>query len=329
MGVKKLFIMREIMNQEYKVNSKKLNFRSTPVILSNNIISTLSQGAIVMKLEVSNDPFWWKITTIIGSQGQEGFVANKFLSLVIDPSIPTEFTLSGSVGNGGINNDTDVQRVKTRLADLGFAINRDSVADSDTIDRIKLFQSSIKGAVVINGDGRVDIDGPTHKFLQAANAPQWTEMPKGSATEGFINHDAVQGDNHDYGTNWMVETIQEAAQKYITDYRATHPNAAVIQTNNLSLPMGGDTPHHGTHETGLSCDIRVPRLDGRAGTTINSNQYDRNSMRAMLKAIRGQRKYEIKEIFFNDFILITEGLCIEVLGHHNHAHINITPPSRQ
>jgi hypothetical protein len=99
------------------------------------------------------------------------------------------FNLSGSVGKGGVNNSADVLVVKSRLADLGFPVPKDSVVDANTISIIKLFQSIIKGEVRVLGDGRVDKNGPTHKFLQAANAPQWMEMPDGSDAEGFINHD--------------------------------------------------------------------------------------------------------------------------------------------
>lgn len=238
------------------------------------------------------------------------------------------FSLSGSVGKDGANNPADILVVKSRLADLGFPVPKDSVVDANTIAIIKLFQSIIRGEVRVLGDGRVDKDGPTHKFLQAANAPRWMEMPDGSDAEGFINHDKRQRDNHDFGTSWMIETIQAAAQLYLTNHRSRHPGSALIQTNNLSLPRGGDTPVHATHETGLSCDIRVPRKDGEAGATISEPEYDREAMRAMLKSIRGQTKYGIKRIFFNDFTLVTEGLCQELAGHHNHAHIDIIPPRR-
>lgn len=240
----------------------------------------------------------------------------------------TTLNLSKSVGKGGLNNPKDVLVIKTRLADLGFSVIRDSTIDPDTIAVIKLFQSIIKGDLKVLGDGRVDKDGPTHKYLQATNAPRWMEMPDGSHTEGFINHDKRQRDNHDFGTSWMIETIQAAAQLYLKNYQSRHPESALIQTNNLSLPRGGVTPIHATHETGLSCDIRVPRKDGGAGATTTDSQYDREAMRAMLKAIRGQNKYGIKRIYFNDFTLISEGLCKELPGHHNHAHIDIIPPLR-
>ncbi|GEM_PF-5557809 len=311
------------MANQYKVNATGLNFRSAPVISPDNIISILSKGQIVEKIEVAADEFWWKVKTNVGGTDLEGFVANRFLIPVKITSVI--LSLSGSVGDAGKNRSEDVLTVKTKLADLGFPVNRDSVVNLETISIIRLFQSIIQGAVIITGDGRVDVDGPTHKFLQAKNAPQWTEMPKGSAAEGFINHDERQDDNHDYGTNWMIETIQAAAQIYLSDYLATHPGAAVIQTNNLSKRGGGVAPPHRTHQTGLSCDIRVPRTDGEAGTTISSSDYDQDAMRAMLTAIRAQSKYKIKRIFFNDLALISEGLCLHIPGHDNHAHIDISP----
>jgi hypothetical protein len=242
--------------------------------------------------------------------------------------MPT-INLSGSVGSGGSNASADILAVKSRLADLGFPVPKDSVMNTETINIIKLFQSIIAGKVRVSGDGRVDQNGPTHKFLQSTNAPQWMEMPAGSEAEGFINHDkrqvqsGEQSTAHDFGTNWMIETIQAAAQLYLVSYRANNPGAALIQTNNLSLPKGGDTSVHATHETGLSCDIRVPRKDGGSGTTIDDAEYDREAMKAMLKAIRGQTKHNIRQIFFDDFSLATLGLCKNIGNHRNHAHIDI------
>jgi hypothetical protein len=246
------------------------------------------------------------------------------------PPLPVELNLNDSVGIGGRNLPQDILAIKNRLADLGYPVERNSTINSEIHAIIKLFQSIISGKTIVEGDGRVDVNGPTHKFLQAANAPQWMEMPSGSPGEGFINHDNRQGDNHDFGTNWMIETIQAAAQIYLNNYLSSHPTAALIQTNDLSKPKGGFTSAHATHQTGLSCDIRLPRKDGQAGGIVFSDsQFDRDAMRAMLKAIHNQNQYKVKRIFFNDFTLIAEGLCVTAAGHDNHAHIDIIPPARQ
>jgi len=247
------------------------------------------------------------------------------------PSLSVNLNLNGSVGENGKNQPDDVLAVKNRLADLGFPVTRDSLVNPDPIHIIKLFfQSIIKGETVIVGDGRIDLKGFTLPFLQAANAPQWLEMPKGSPAEGFINYDDRQGDNHDFGTSWMIEMIQSSAQLYLNTYLASHPSAPLIQTNDLSKPRGGITSAHRTHQTGLSCDIRLPRKDGQSGGIVyTDSQFDRDAMRAMLKAIKNQSKYAIKPILFNDQILIDEGLCIRASGHDDHAHIDIIPPPPQ
>ncbi|CCI27659.1 hypothetical protein [Microcystis aeruginosa] len=240
--------------------------------------------------------------------------------------------LTGSVGRSGNNNSADVQLVKNRLSDLGFSwIGRNGTVDNETIRTIELFQSIISGRTIVGGvDGRIDVNGRTHQFLQSGNAPQWQEMPSGSSTEGFINHDNQQGDTHDFGTNWMVETIQEAGKLYLTNFRNSHPNAALIATNNLSIARGGNTSIHQTHETGLSCDILLPRRDGTFGRiTFRDGVYDRDAMEAMLRSIRNQGKYRIKQIFFNDFSLVVKGLCQNLNDggvHDNHAHIDIETP---
>lgn len=213
-------------------------------------------------------------------------------------SLSVNLELNDSVGIGGKNLSEDILAVKNRLADLGYPVERNSTINSETHAIIKLFQSVISGKTIVEGDGRVDVNGPTHKFLQAANAPQWMEMPSGSDEEGFINHDNRQGDNHDFGTNWMIETIQAAAQIYLNNYLSSHPTAALIQTNDLSKPRGGFTSAHATHQTGLSCDIRLPRKDAQAGGIIfSASQFDRDAMRAMLKAIRDQNQYKTSVFF--------------------------------
>ena len=242
------------------------------------------------------------------------------------PETVNSLPLTDSVGQGGKNLLADVKSVKERLRQLGFAVSGNDRFDNTTINAIKLFQSIIKGNVRLGGDGRIDVNGPTHNFLQAVNVPKWMEMPKGSDSEGFINHDNIQNDKHDFGASWTIETIQAAAKQYLADYRSSHPGAALIQTNNLSLRAGGDTPIHATHETGLSCDIRVPKRDGRSGTTVSSPDYDRDAMRAMLEALRKQADHSIRVAFFNDFSLIALGLCKPLAGHDNHAHIDIVAP---
>src|SRR2546422_10026379 len=96
-----------------------------------------------------------------------------------------------SVGSGGANKPDDVRALKERLVELGFdwlaAEGMIDEVDHLTIDTIKLFQTIKTGLNKITGDGRVDVNGDTLKWLQASNAPRWQTMPAGSRAEGFVN----------------------------------------------------------------------------------------------------------------------------------------------
>lgn len=242
-------------------------------------------------------------------------------------------TLSGSVGHNGSNQNNDVQAVQQRLADLGFSwVAPDGAIGPRTINAIKLFQAIKNGdqkVDVAHNDGKVDRNGDTHKWLEAANAPHWQTLPAGSATEGFINIEVADpADQHDFGTDWLASTIVGAGVAYRTSFMQTHPLAAVITVNDASLPQGGDTPDHSGHETGLSCDLRLPRTDGTApgNTTFQTATYDRDAARAIIQAFRAQPLFGLA--FFNDPVLIAEGLCAPQPSHDDHIHIQIKPPAR-
>ncbi|WP_445632530.1 Peptidoglycan-binding protein [Nostoc sp. DSM 114161] len=247
------------------------------------------------------------------------------------PPAAITITLTGSVGAGGVNNPADVLAIKNRLADLGFQVSRNSIIDTDTIQAIKLFQAIIneKDTLDVGGnvDGRIDVNGKTRKALEKSTAPRWQEMASGSILEGFLNNDDLQGDNGDFGTNWIVETVQAAALIYKDQYLKTHPDAALIATNDISKISGGKFPPHASHQVGMCCDIRLPRKDGTSGgITYQDSEYDRAAMRAMLEAFRKQSKHKIRRIFFNDMTLIAAGLCQAVSGHNDHAHVDILAP---
>lgn len=241
-------------------------------------------------------------------------------------------TIGKSVGLNGVNNAEDVLAIKSRLVELGFDfINADAVVDDLTVRAIRLFQAMKNGLTKLNApqnDGRVDANGDTLKWLNASNAPRWVRMPAGSQESGMINDNIADlADTHDFGANWMADTLSAAGLAYQAEFLASHPGAAALHINDTSLPQGGNTPDHAEHETGLQSDIRLPRKDGVVGGIIVSNQnYDRNAMRAMLKAFLKQPL--ARRVFLNDNVLVNEGLCRQAGGHDNHAHFEIKPPVR-
>lgn len=237
-----------------------------------------------------------------------------------------------SVGLGGVNNSADVKAVKARLIELGFDwLTEDDIVGPTTVKTIKLFQAIKNGRNQVNimgNDGRIDPGGDTHKWLKADNAPRWMQMPQGSATEGFHNHELDQTDDaHDFGTNWLADTLRATAITYRDTHLSANPNAALLTLNDFSLPQGGDTPMHATHESGLACDIRLPRKNGTTGgVTTASAGYDRKAMRAMILAFRQQQ--QASRVLLSDQVLVAEGLCMAAAGHDNHAHFEVKPPPR-
>src|SRR5262245_12234115 len=189
--------------------------------------------------------------------------------------------LSASVGKNGVNKPSDVKAVQQRLVDLGFAfVAVDGVVGPRTTQAIRLFQAIKNGDQTVDhphNDGRVDVDGDTHRWLEAPNAPRWQALPPGSKDQGFVNIEVADpADHHDFGTDWLATTIRAAGASYRASYIPTRPRAAVITVNDASLPEGGDTPDHQGHETGLACDLRLPRADGTApgDTTFRTATYD-------------------------------------------------------
>ncbi len=154
------------------------------------------------------------------------------------PSGSIVINLSGSVGSGGVNKEADAKAVKKRLHELGYTWVGDPnnrTITTGTIQAIKLFQSIIAGRSTRAGDGRIDIGGPTHIWLQAANAPVWQTMPASDSSVSFVNHEKDQtGDDHDFGTNWLADTIKAIAKDYHNSHRSINPGAAPFALNDIS-----------------------------------------------------------------------------------------------
>lgn len=279
-----------------------------------------------------------KMGISLGTESEEIFIKavlpvdNNDEEETSQPSGSVTITLSGSVGSGGVNQANDVKTVKKRLHDLGYTwVGDPSSASLDTgfIQGIRLFQSIIAGRSTVAGDGRVDVGGFTHRWLQAANAPVWRTMPDSDPSLNFVNFEKQQtNDDHDFGTSWMAETILAIAR----DYHSTNPGSAPFTINDVSRPKGGDTPDHAGHETGLMCDVNLPRTDGiSGGITWSSPNFDRNAARALIKSMHKQKL--VRAVFFNDPTLRNENflgksLCTFATGHDNHIHFEINPPVR-
>ncbi|MDJ0845892.1 N-acetylmuramidase domain-containing protein [Crocosphaera sp.] len=247
----------------------------------------------------------------------------------VPPQKDLSLSLQGSVGVSGNNYSEDVKNVKKRFKELGFNwFNDGNQADQGLIQAIKLFQSIVKGRTTVQGDGRIDVGGLTHQWLQAANAPRWVLMP--IEGKGFVNYERKDNsDDHDYGTNWLADTITAAGKYYEDNYRRGRSNISPIPINDVSRPHGGFTKDHGGHQCGNACDIYLPRKGGGHGlSNWTLSQYDRNAARAILKALHAQPLVRKNKIYFNDTTLIKEGLCKSLGGHHHHIHFEVDVPRK-
>ncbi len=239
--------------------------------------------------------------------------------------------ICAAVGPNGRNDPVDVRAVQRKLQELGyFRGTPDGRFGSKTADAIRVFNSAVRGRDQVEG-GReaasLEPGGETERWMRAENAPRWERVPRRGT--GFEN---VDRERHDYGTSWLTEAVRGAGEAYERDYRASHPGARPIRTNDASAQAGGDTQDHATHETGLDLDIRL----GDGGITYRSRSYDREATWAQISAFLDQPNVE--SVYFNDPTLIARAGAVprysgrvipDAAGEHdNHVHVNVRPPAR-
>jgi hypothetical protein len=250
--------------------------------------------------------------------------------------------LYGSVGTGkssrGIphNLSEDVIAVVSKFVSLGYTWIADVSQGDDNrlINVIRLFQSIIKGSGQLNkGDGRINHQGLTHRWLAADNAPKWIHI-FGQQGEGWFNTSDFSDNNGGYCTSWLRDSIINAGIHYNQSSQLNQgPQAPSIWIRECSPIQGGRANGHASHQTGLDVDMRLPILPpdegrwaflGQAGYL--DNRYDRNAARNQLIAVRGYMNPAL--VFFNDPILIRERLCRTWPNHQHHFHIRIKPPAQ-
>jgi peptidoglycan hydrolase-like protein with peptidoglycan-binding domain len=97
-----------------------------------------------------------------------------------------------------------------------------------------------------------------------------------------------------------------------------------IGVGDAGFEHGGDIPGHQTHEMGMDIDIRPLRYSRdqcSGGTNWRYGTYDRNATRTLIRAIRATAPGHVMLIYFNDPVLIREGLTTWYSGHDDHLHI--------
>ena len=174
-----------------------------------------------------------------------------------------------------------------------------------TVAAVKAFQRHVG----VKAHGRVG--GATWRHLL------WHyDLPSFKA--GTLCDYSVGNGRANWGTGSAIGLLEAGAALFAS---AGHGRVAV---GDVSLEHGGDIAGHDTHEVGLDVDVRPIRHAGNQctlPTNWRAASYDRAATRALVKAIRSSAPGHIKVIFFNDPVLIREGLTTSFAGHDDHLHI--------
>ena len=122
----------------------------------------------------------------------------------------------------------------------------------------------------------------------------------------------------DWGTAAAVSQIEAAAASVV---RLGHGRIAI---GDIGHEHGGAIRGHVTHRYGLDVDIRPMRRATDQCTSRGSwrlSTYDRSATRDLVKAIRASAPGHVKLVYFNDPVLIREGLTRSYPGHDDHLHV--------
>ena len=123
-----------------------------------------------------------------------------------------------------------------------------------------------------------------------------------------------------WGTAEMIATLEAAGSTMVTG------GFGRVAIGDVSFEHGGDIPDHETHEVGMDADIRPMRKANDQcayPTRWNLTSYDRSATRALIRAIRAATPGHIKLIYFNDPVLVGEGLTTAHVGHDDHLHVRV------
>ena len=121
-----------------------------------------------------------------------------------------------------------------------------------------------------------------------------------------------------WGTAAAIGQIEAAGARVV---ELGHGRVAI---GDVGHEHGGDIAGHESHERGLDVDVRPMRKledQCRWGVNYRSSAYDRAATRDLVRAIRATAVGHVKVIWFNDPVLIREGLVRWHSGHDDHLHI--------
>lgn len=206
----------------------------------------------------------------------------------------------------GDNNDA-VRALQAQLnAKRGTSLTVDGVFGSGTASAVTTFQQHM-------GIGADGIVGPT----TWKNLIWHFEQPTvGGSLCGYY------AASKRWGTSSTVGALEYAGTLFASQ------GAGAIPIGDISLEHGGPISGHASHQVGLDVDLRPIRKDRTHcanGTQWNLSTYDQAKTRELVQDLLASG--HVKIIWFNDPVLINEGLTHPLDNHDNHLHVRYCTPS--
>jgi peptidoglycan hydrolase-like protein with peptidoglycan-binding domain len=221
---------------------------------------------------------------------------------IVDPATWTKLVVPLAPGSQG-DAVVAVQRLLREKRSASLAL--DGIYATSTAAAVSTFQ----GHMGLTRTGAVD--------AMTWRALVWHfELPMFSAS-ALCDYSAGNGPAN-WGTASTIAAIEVAGAKTVA------AGLGRVAVGDVSLVLGGDIPGHETHERGLDADLRLIRKahdQCTSGTSWRSSSYDRAATRVLIKAIRAVAPGHVKLIYFNDPVLIGEGLTTWSMGHDDHLHV--------
>ncbi|QQQ73743.1 penicillin-insensitive murein endopeptidase [Saccharothrix sp. 6-C] len=136
---------------------------------------------------------------------------------------------------------------------------------------------------------------------------------------GLCDQDPDGNGGANWGTGAAIGQLEAAARTFAATGQGRIP------LGDVGFEHGGDIPGHASHELGLDADLWPIRTDDAQCTagriTWQSATYDRDATRRLVQAVRAAAPGHVALVFFNDPVLIGEGLTTEYPNHDNHLHV--------
>lgn len=130
-------------------------------------------------------------------------------------------------------------------------------------------------------------------------------------------------DGNGTAANWATGAAVAQLQAAARAFGSTGNGA--VPYGDAGWEHGGPIDGHSSHQVGLDIDIWPIRTDdaqcSASRITWQSAEYDRDATRALVEKVRATAPGHVALIFFNDPVLIDEGLTSHWDNHDNHLHV--------